>query len=634
MKFTKLFAFALLSIFSILVLTNFASAAMILSAFTITAPTSVAHDAGSFPISFTLTNSGTAGTTDLTNAFTLGAGAVFLSSSSIAIADGTVTPTTASVTGTITFNSYQSGSFAGTITAKEGATILQTSAFAVPIASSSTFDVTSSGSALTVKNTGNTALSVVLTTAAQGVTFTPSTVSPSAGQSSNVNVLLTSTIVNPWVFGSNQVTITATPSSGSAKIAAYAIDKSFCSAGTVGTNLIIENVDLTTDGEDDTEWMPLDTVTVDVTVENKGTVNIEDVTVEIGLFDSAGVNVIGDVDFVGKGDEKVDRGRISDDSQEDASFEFKIPADFEDGSYKLAVKAFSENLLEINACDGDSSDMNKNFYQEISVERDEDNPIVVKDIVLSQSTASAGDEITAKFKVYNVGTNDEDQVRVNILSTALGINTYQEIRSDLNVGDSESLELTFTVPSAVKSGNAIITFSTDYDYDSGDEEPYGESSQDTWSVTLNVVGEPTEESLKVGVSAKLQSEAEAGEPLIVSATITNNEASKMTFVIDAKSFSDWAELDSISEKIITLDAGASKDIEFTFNVNKDASGENTFTVETLSGEKIAQKEVSVEIEGSSSLFSKLKGNSLIWIIGAINVILIALIIVIAVKLSK
>ena len=145
---------------------------------------------------------------------------------------------------------------------------------------------------------------------------------------------------------------------------------------------------------------------------------------------------------------------------------------------------------------------------------------------------------------------------------------------------------------------------------------------------------PADTALKVGVLAELTSTAEAGKPLVISATITNNEATQQTFVIEAKDFSDWAELESISSRLFTLNAGDSKDIELTFNVNKGVSGEQTFSIETTAETRVAQKEVSVEISAGSSLFSGFGGNSLIWIIGAINVILIVLIIVLAVKLSR
>jgi uncharacterized membrane protein len=81
-----------------------------------------------------------------------------------------------------------------------------------------------------------------------------------------------------------------------------------------------------------------------------------------------------------------------------------------------------------------------------------------------------------------------------------------------------------------------------------------------------------------------------------------------------------------------LNAGESKDIVFTFDVADDASGTNSFVIEVQSGDKQESRTVSVAVEGKSGF--SFAGNSMIWIIGAINVILIILIIVVAVSISR
>ena len=62
----KTFILSLVAIFAALFLLSFASAVS-LDNFTITAPSSTTHNAGSFPISFTLVNDGVAGTINLSS---------------------------------------------------------------------------------------------------------------------------------------------------------------------------------------------------------------------------------------------------------------------------------------------------------------------------------------------------------------------------------------------------------------------------------------------------------------------------------------------------------------------------------------------------------------------------------------
>jgi len=74
-----------------------------------------------------------------------------------------------------------------------------------------------------------------------------------------------------------------------------------------------------------------------------------------------------------------------------------------------------------------------------------------------------------------------------------------------------------------------------------------------------------------------------------------------------------------------------------FDVNKDVSGEQTFTIESRLGDKIDSKEVAVEIEGSSlfsSFANAVKSKPVLWVIGIINAVLIVLIIYIAIRLFR
>jgi len=88
-----------------------------------------------------------------------------------------------------------------------------------------------------------------------------------------------------------------------------------------------------------------------------------------------------------------------------------------------------------------------------------------------------------------------------------------------------------------------------------------------------------------------------------------------------------------------LNGGESKEVTLTFALDSDASGEKTFLIETKAGDKIDSKPVAVTIEEGTSWTSSLSGifggnKTLLWVIGGINLILIILIIVLAVRILK
>ncbi|MEK6878533.1 MAG: putative S-layer protein, partial [Nanoarchaeota archaeon] len=138
------------------------------------------------------------------------------------------------------------------------------------------------------------------------------------------------------------------------------------------------------------------------------------------------------------------------------------------------------------------------------------------------------------------------------------------------------------------------------------------------------------------ITASLISEAKAGEDLSVKSTVTNLGV-EADLVVRATGFESWATLNSISDPIIHLKNGESKEVTLDFNVDKDATGEQSFFLEVLSGDRNERREVVAnlaESTGTSSPGLNLQGNSLIWIIGIINVILIILIIVVAARISR
>jgi hypothetical protein len=416
--------------------------------------------------------------------------------------------------------------------------------------------------------------------------------------------------------------------------------KTFCKSGEVGSNLTISDVDINSDGEEDLEWKPLDKVSVEIDVDNDGDNDIRNVQVELALLDSSGKNVVGQLEFTDSDDEKKDIGTVNEDDSEKVTFEFVVPADFDEGDYKLAVKAYSKTLGEDKMCADTSSALSDTSFQKIDVvrESDEGKFIVFDNIKFSPTEATCSDSVTLSFDVVNVGDQDQDQVKVFIKSTALKVDTSVEIRDNLNQGDSKTLSYTFDVPQGLADKLHTIELSSQYDYRKSTDS-YRESSDSAKQILYKVFGcaQVVNAQNKVSINAALTSPAEAGKPLSVKATVTNNQGSSGIFSVSVKGYESWSNLESVSDRIVQLSNGQSKDITLSFNVNEKTSGEKSFILETKSdtGES-QQKEIVVNVapKAGLSLGNAFEGNGLIWAIGIINVILIVLIIVVAVKLSN
>lgn len=438
------------------------------------------------------------------------------------------------------------------------------------------------------------------------------------------------------------LTATGTNSSGAtvSSNSTVAFFKTFCKVGQIGTNLTISDIDINSDGDEDLEWMPLDKVTVEVEIDNNGDNDIRNVQVELALLDSSGKNVIGQLEFTDSDDEKKDIGTVDEDDSEKVTFEFVVPADFDEGNYKFAAKAYSKTLGEEKMCADTSSALSDTSFQKVEVvrESDEGKFIAFDKIKFSPTEATCSDSVTLSFDVVNVGDQDQDQVKVLIKSSSLKVDTAIEIRDNLNQGDSKTLSYTFDVPQGLADKLYTIELSSQYDYRKS-TDAYRESSDSAKQVLYKVFGctPVVNAQNKVTINAALTSDSQAGLPLTVKATITNNQGTSGIFSVSVKGYESWSTLDSVSDRIVQLSNGQSKDITLSFNVNEKVSGQKSFILETKSDTgETQQKEIVVNVEPKAglSLGNAFEGNGLIWIIGIINVILIVLIIVVAVKLSN
>ncbi len=471
-----------------------------------------------------------------------------------------------------------------------------------------------------------------------GVTFSPSTFSATTQP---VQAILSN--LQNLKFGTNTVNVQASAGTQTTT-ASFQVRKTFCSVSPVISNLSIKSIDVSNDGEgDENEWELLDELEIELEIENNNQDDDIDTIIELGLFDNEGKNIADDLEFTSDSDsdsEEIDIN-IDEDDSATVNFKFKVPADFDTGSYRLAFKAYDDDAGESKSCRDVSSDLDEGFFESIDVKEasDEGRFVVIDDFNI-ESQVVCGSTLSGQFTIFNIGEEDQDRVNVIIKNNELNINEEVEFTSDLDQGDEETLSFSVRIPSTASNGIKQLEFITEYDYKNG---VYREDSEESFNFPIEIIG--CSQNLggsgsvsgltNTNIEAELSSEALAGQELVITSTITNTGTSSRDYTIDSRGYSEWAEITDISDESFTLDAGESKEIVFKFLVNEDASGSQAFDIQLSSEGKVQVQEVEVELTSPSKGFSfDLKGNSTLWIIGLVNVVLILLIVVVAVRLSR
>jgi len=96
--------------------------------------------------------------------------------------------------------------------------------------------------------------------------------------------------------------------------------------------------------------------------------------------------------------------------------------------------------------------------------------------------------------------------------------------------------------------------------------------------------------------------------------------------------SAWSNLASIDPQLVILEAGASKEVIITLNIDADAEGDKEFTIRATSDNKETEQRVALTIgteEPQMDAFSShIRKNWFIYVIVLINIILIIAIILV------
>lgn len=395
-------------------------------------------------------------------------------------------------------------------------------------------------------------------------------------------------------------------------------------------DLSVKISDVSVTGIGDNEKMlPFDEAEVKVEVKNRGDDDINDVSVEWGLYDKK------TGDWVIEPDE-VDQVDINNGKTKTFTFTFTIDdsmdvdlQDLEDGSnYLIYVRATGDvdNVNNDPTCTSDSE----------SVDLVIENDFVVLTNFETPETVQCGSDLQIGADAWNIGSDDQDSVSVKITNKELGISKTFDV-GDINSFDSQSLDATVSIPKNAQEKSYVLTFEV-LD-DNGDV--YQADYEDTlakFTKTISVQGSCSTSATtpKAVVTAKLASGGKAGQSLVITATITNTGDKTAQFLLNPAGFAGWANSGSVDPKTLTLNAGQSGIATFTLDVKKDAVGDNTFNIEVVSDNQlVVNQPVSATIEKSQFNLSGVFGDSwYLWLLGIINVILVVVIIIVAVKVAR
>lgn len=519
-------------------------------------------------------------------------------------------------------------------------------AFSLTYPSSISLSKSSPSNIFTISNTNSGAVVLTLQgpyTITDGfghtVTFTPNpaltNLNLPAGNSTQFNVSLIQPIDSSFGLGTFSKTFTlvvanATNLTNSEnKNFAVSFKKEYCEAGNVG-ELEINKLDLKNVegyGKDD-EWYLLDKIEVDVEVKNTGSDDIDEIIVAWGLYNKR------TGEFVFDDEEK--SFDLRDGDKETVTLSFDVdPNDFDssdnENDFVFYVKAYSDDTGEDVDCNSDSNDIklikDKHF-------------VVLSDIELP-TEAQCGEIVQGRAKVWNIGDDDETDTYVTLSNSNLGLDKRVEV-GDIDILEDKSISFDFLIPATLKSGSYPVTMKV-FD-DNGDIFENDNDDQSTFSKTLTVKGSCTGDVAEnvVDVSAVLESDAVPGKDLNVKATLRNRGVSEITYQIIVTNYDSWASLKSVEPRSITIAPGVSKDVAITLLPNSDASGSKEFTLQAVYNGKITEQRVGVNLAEPASGFSftgfsisdSFKENWFIWMIAALNVILVVFIIVVAIRVIR
>lgn len=364
--------------------------------------------------------------------------------------------------------------------------------------------------------------------------------------------------------GRHTITITAADSSTSTSKTVNLYVGETCD----DDKLVINNVEINDVTGDEDTLLPGDTLDVGFDVDNKLSVDINNAKVKAWIEKSDGGKLGDSVEL----DDSLD---VASKDSESASLQLTVPADAKAGTYYLFITASGSDENDTDRCDA--------YYASIKVERN-DHDLLIENMTFNPLTAVCGGTIEVSVPISNIGTNTEDDIKLSIKNSDLGIDQSTDVFELKSKGsDADAIKkMIIKIPENAKSGDYLITAEADFNSNK-------DSESQTATLTIKCAGT---EPGKISVTAdKTSAEAIVGEKTKFTLTLENTGESSATFSVQGAA--SWADI-TIDPEEVTLDAGDSTDV-YVY-VTPKAASEHTLTVSVYSGgEKVNIQKFTVDV---------------------------------------
>ena len=240
------------------------------------------------------------------------------------------------------------------------------------------------------------------------------------------------------------------------------------------------------------------------------------------------------------------------------TMDITVPERMDKDVYKLR--------LRIDDRAGDTTSETYNF--EIQNKRHD---LVIEDVVFSPyGEVQDGRALITSVRLRNYGMVDQEGVKVEARIPELGISAADYI-NEIEEGESvSSEELYMRIPKCTEEGTYDVEIRAEYHR--GDHVTERTESIDVVKGVdcVDEPDEPKEEKRTTLTIGQKEQDVKMGESVTYPVTIKNSGSSDRTYVFEASSYQDWAEVEITPQSIVTVGPGQSKTAYVSVSPLEDA----------------------------------------------------------------
>lgn len=185
-------------------------------------------------------------------------------------------------------------------------------------------------------------------------------------------------------------------------------------------------------------------------LKNNHDIDFEEVSIDI---------TIKDIDDGDDFEDDIDNFNIDSGDYETESITFNIPLKVDEGNYDV--------IIEIKAEDENNNVHILKWQLELEIEK-ENNELMFENVDISDNKLDCFRNTNLDIKIRNIGSDDEDDIKLSIKNSQLGINIEENFELDSDPFDSDNSK-TFTIPleiaNNVMAGKYLLNMNAYYNSD-------------------------------------------------------------------------------------------------------------------------------------------------------------------------